>query len=222
MWFSIDSLNLLSIKCVYFRNHRTYGHHPIPVFSAFFFLSELEVWPCLTPVACQVSCSIFRDLLSFEKAPGSCSSCTEGRNVIRKSVSKRMSCDVDPFQRPALTKPVAGNEVSPCCWAVASFLKDSPVSWQSVSWALSGKWRLEVPYIQLQIYHSTRQLLKEIYLEGTSFTLLLSRRQTKCQKKFCFFLLNLVVQTWKVNKKLAINNMKSFLTRKESRAALIN
>lgn len=209
---------------MYFRNLRTFRHHVIPIFSAVIFLSELEVWPCLTPFACQVSCFIFRDLLSFEKAPGSCSSCTEGRNVIRNSVSKRMSCDVDPFHRPALTKPMAGNEVSPCCLPAGQW----PVSLRillladKVSWSLSEKWRLEAPYLQLEIYYSTRQLLKEIYLEGASFTLLLSRRQTKCPKKFCFFLLNLVVQTWKVNKKLAINNMKSFLTRKESRAALIN
>lgn len=48
------------------------------------------------------------------------------------------------------------------------------------------------------------------------------QKTDKMSKKSFVFLLNLVVQTWKVNKKLAINNMKSFLTRKESRAALIN
>lgn len=208
-----------------FRNLRTYRHHLIPIFSAVVFLSELEVWPCLTPVACQVSCSIFRDLLSFEKAPGSCSSCTEGRNIIRNSVSKRMSCDVDPFQGPALTKPVAGKggiSFLLASWAVASFLKDSPVSWQSVSWSLPGKWRLEAPYLQLRDLLFNKAAV-ERNLSWRSFLYSLTFQKTdKMSKKVLFFLLNLVVQTWKVNKKLAINNMKSFLTRKESRAALIN
>lgn len=118
--------------------------------------------------------------------------CTEGRNVIRNSVSKRMSCNVDPFQRPALTKPMAGKGAVSLLlarWAVANFLKDSPVSWQSVSWSLSGKWRLEAPYLQLEIYYSTRQLLKEIYL--LNFLPLLSRfpeDRQNVQKSFVFFI----------------------------------
>lgn len=156
-----------------------------------------------------------------------CSSCTEGRKVIRNSVSKRMSCGIDPLQRPALTKLMAGTDAPPAARQLGSGQFPEgftlfPVTWQSVSWLLSGKLKPDTRYLQLVIFYLTRRLLKAIFLEGASFTHSLSRRQTKCPKKFCFFLLNLVVQTWKVNKKLAINNMKSFLTRKESRAALIN
>lgn len=168
---------------------------------------------------------IFRDLLSFEKAPGSCSFCMEGRNVIRNSVSKRMSCDVDPFQRPALIKPMAGKgDISflLASWAVASFLKDSPVSSQSVSWALSGKWRLEGPYLQLRdLLFNKAAVEKKFILQELPLLSHFPEDRQNVKKSFVF-LLNLVVQTWKVNKKLAINNMKSFLTRKESRAALIN
>lgn len=46
--------------------------------------------------------------------------------------------------------------------------------------------------------------------------------QTDKGPKTLFLLLNLVVQTCKVNKKLAINNMKSSLPREGCRAALIN
>lgn len=62
---------------------------------------------------------------------------------------------------------------------------------------------------------------KKAFLEELASLTHFPEDRQNVQKSFVF-LLNLVVQTWKVNKKLAINNMKSFLTRKESRAALIN
>lgn len=64
-------------------------------------------------------------------------------------------------------------------------------------------------------------LFKEASVERNFYFTHFPEERQNVQKSFVF-LLNLVVQTWKVNKKLAINNMKSFLTRKESRAALIN
>lgn len=103
-----------------------------------------------------------------------------------QSVSKRMSCDVDPFQSPALTKPMARNEVSPCCWAVASFLKDSPVSWQSVSWPLSGKWRLEAPYIKLRDLPFNKAVV-ERNLSWRSFLYRFPEDRQNVKKSFVFF-----------------------------------
>lgn len=114
------------MKRIGFTKFNMYGRHLNPL--VFFFCSHF-LCTCgldLTPVSCQVSRSVCRDLLSFEKLPGSRSSHAEGRDVIRSGVSKRRSCAADLFQR--LTPAISGGHYEEVVmrerqWEAAAFLQ---------------------------------------------------------------------------------------------------